>query len=896
MGQFLAPKGQILPATVADVKSRLRRVEHKIEAVQAKGTDTGGIEVTFSDTLPDKAAAGDVWYKTSGSSVIAQYQCVSGYASGKGVQADWSAYTVDGGTITPSTVSTPQLAPQAVTAGVMAPAAVTLSAVDTASVTARALGSTVTTVSTTQPTGSLAGDTWVETDGTGAVIAIWTTADGTTWTEATIAISTAGGTRITASTTAPANPNSGDIWVNESSGNAMEQYNGSTWVTYQFGAGAIANAAVDTAQLSSAVNSTISTASSNASSALTTANTANTTAGTALTTAQSKTKVTISATAPSSPSTGDIWTKLDSNGNQIGSYEYAAGSWSLNTAIDASAMVAAGTITTNQLSASAVTAGQIDAGALDSMTINSAVINSATINGSDFIIQPGVSNAVLAYNTLTPQPWAATFNDLGVMSWTSPVTGTAIIECWGAGGGGGGGGVSSSTNYGGGGAGGGGEYASQTVPVTAGTKYTGSIGGGGAGGTAEYPPNASGEAGSAGASTTFTVGSTTITAHGGGGGTGGMFGAAPGAGGKGSTNTVHYNGGQGGSNGGGPNGGGGGSSGGPSSAGNPGANATSSAGGNGAAAVTSGGQGSHGWAYTPAGGTDAGVPGGGGGGGAGYMNAAGDVYELYGIDGGNGQIRITCQAAASTTPALVASMAGTTGNDSYGNALEDGFTSYYGQAMGQLHVNQANGVPALEMYTGASSEKSHASLYTLVGNAGTSSESMITWLYGAASTSDSVQSAIALCTNTKTAGGFNPEIYFVCGSTSMTLDQSGFHAGQIQASSSASSPTLITTDTWHSLSVPSGWSGYIRYKLTIQNTVFVQWEVSGGNATLNWTIATLPAGYCPARDFKTAAGVYATASSNQIIRCNITTGGAITALGSGLTINEFDGFAEVPLD
>lgn len=108
----------------------------------------------------------------------------------------------------------------------------------------------------------------------------------------------------------------------------------------------------------------------------------------------------------------------------------------------------------------------------------------------------------------------------------------------------------------------------------------------------------------------------------------------------------------------------------------------------------------------------------------------------------------------------------------------------------------------------------------------------------------------------------------------------------------ASSPTLITTDSWHSITVPSGWSGYIRHKKTIQNTFFLQWELSGSSVTLNAAIFSVP--YSLVQDYKTAAGVFS--GGNQIVRVEVTTTGTVQLLGSGANVTEFDGFIEVPLD
>lgn len=960
MGQFLPPKGQLLPATIADVKSRLRRVEHQIEKVNAKpGTDTGGIEVTFSASIPSSAAIGDVWYKTSGNSVIAQYQCATAYSNGNGTQADWTTYTVDGSAITSGTVANAQLAeaavestnlaPAAVTSAAIATAAVTLDAVDTSTVTARTLGGSIVTFGTTEPTSPQNGDVWVETDSTGAVNSMWSYNSGA-WVEATISESTAGGIKVTASTTAPASPNAGDLWINQSQGNLLEQWDGSSWVSYQYGAGAIASGAVGNTQLASnavaagniqtgAVGNTQlasnAVASGNiqtgavgttqlASNAVTAAKIANNTITSAQISATAGItsgqvsftasqiggiSVTVGTTAPANPNVNDLWYDA-SNGYVLNVYGGSSTGWTpYQYGTNA---IQAGSVTSALIAAQSITSNLIASDVLDGATINALTINGGSINAADFIMEPGNSNGLYGYGT--PPPTTFTITATGSGTWKCPPgVATAKVECWGAGGGGGGSGWTSSTAYGAGAGGGGGEYACEpALAVTAGTTYSYSIGAGGAPGGADSPPNQSDETGKAGGNTTFTGASKTVTAHGGSGGGGGMFGAVGGAGGTGSTNTVHYNGGTGGGNGanaGKPGyAGGGGGSAGSSSAGRGGQTATASGYGAGGAAVAFGGSGGYGVPPTNSiafGGSPTSPGGGGGGGGA---DSAEDLTT--GDFGAAGWLRITYSVASGSTPQLLLSIAAVAGNDPYGTAVGDGFSAYDGAAKAQLHINQSLGLPALELYSGMASEQVNPAIYVLPSNKGLVNERETLHIAGpAAKYTSGAQNYISI-ENQAADGSYLDNINFCVGGTGdvFWLGNTGSHFGapvwgmQIAPGTviSATDPSTATTtkvaETWHSLTVPSGWSGYIRYKLTAWNTVMVQWEVSGGNATLNWTIGTLPALYRPVKDFKTAAGVYATASSNQIIRCNISTGGAISALGSGLTINEFDGFAEVPLD
>jgi hypothetical protein len=294
MGQFLAPKGQILPTTIADVKTRIRRAEHKIEALQSTATDTGGVEITFSDDIPDSANVGDIWYQTSDSSVIGEYQCATAYTSGNGTLDNWTAYTTDGSSITEGTVANAQLATDSVSTANLQDSSVTLATIDTTDVTARTLGGNIVTVGTTEPTDPVNGDLWIETDSDGNVESFWNYNG--TWVESTIAIPTSSGIEVTASTTAPTSPNTDDLWINESEGNLLEQWNGTEWVSFQFGAGSIANAAVGTAQLASSVTAR----------------------------AIGANNITVGTTAPSSPLIGDEWIQTNSSGSTVGIYTYGA--------------------------------------------------------------------------------------------------------------------------------------------------------------------------------------------------------------------------------------------------------------------------------------------------------------------------------------------------------------------------------------------------------------------------------------------------------------------------------------------------------------------------------------------------------------------------------------------
>jgi hypothetical protein len=121
------------------------------------------------------------------------------------------------------------------------------------------------------------------------------------------------------------------------------------------------------------------------------------------------------------------------------------------------------------------------------------------------------------------------------VSYTTPVTATAIyVEAVGGGGGGGGADLTDTGNGIGAGGGGSGGYSAKYFSVTGNTAYTYAIGAGGSGGSATNGTN-----GTIGQNTTFTVSAVTITAAGGGFGSGanGKAGDSASAGGLGGVAT-----------------------------------------------------------------------------------------------------------------------------------------------------------------------------------------------------------------------------------------------------------------------------------------------------------------------------------------------------------------------
>ena len=167
-----------------------------------------------------------------------------------------------------------------------------------------------------------------------------------------------GGAVVTFASTAPAMPNTGDLWYNTSAGLEVSQWNGSSWVAYQLSSGALsATAGITSGQVSFTATSI----------------------GGITTYVQS--------TAPSgSINAGSLWIDT-SAGNAL--YQYNSGSWTLYQF--GSGSIAANSITATQIAANTITASQLAAGIVYAGIVNSTTVNAATFTGSvfegtDFII------------------------------------------------------------------------------------------------------------------------------------------------------------------------------------------------------------------------------------------------------------------------------------------------------------------------------------------------------------------------------------------------------------------------------------------------------------------------------------------------------------------------------
>jgi hypothetical protein len=167
--------------------------------------------------------------------------------------------------------------------------------------------------------------------------------------------------------TAPGTPSVGELWVNSSLGNIVTVWNGTNWEPLQFGAVAIQPGSLTGKQLAEEANIAASQVNFTASDigGITT---------------------TISATAPSNPSFGDLWYDAENSYqlNQWSGTQWVPYQWGTQA-------IAARSVTTQLLAAEAVTAnelaaGIVYAGIIDGTIVDAATFIGSTFEGTDFII------------------------------------------------------------------------------------------------------------------------------------------------------------------------------------------------------------------------------------------------------------------------------------------------------------------------------------------------------------------------------------------------------------------------------------------------------------------------------------------------------------------------------
>jgi hypothetical protein len=195
---------------------------------------------------------------------------------------------------------------------------------------------------------------------------------------------------------APGTPSVGELWVNSALGNIVTVWNGTNWEPLQFGAVAIQPGSLTGKQLAEEANIAASQVNFTASDI-------------------GGVTTTISATAPSNPSFGDLWYDAE-NGYQLNQWtgtQWIPYQWGTQA-------IAARSVTTQLLAAEAVTADEMAAGIVYAGIINGTIVDAATFigstfEGSDFILNgaggywytttPGLGNLVVSItSTSTNDP------------------------------------------------------------------------------------------------------------------------------------------------------------------------------------------------------------------------------------------------------------------------------------------------------------------------------------------------------------------------------------------------------------------------------------------------------------------------------------------------------------
>ena len=136
--------------------------------------------------------------------------------------------------------------------------------------------------------------------------------------------------------------------------------------------------------------------------------------------------------------------------------------------------------------------------------------------------------------------------------------------------------------------------------------------------------------------------------------------------------------------------------------------------------------------------------------------------------------------------------------------------------------------------------------------------------------------------------------FAVFASAGISLD-----GGPVSATAgTASAPSLITTDTWHTMTLLNSWTlpngnYYARYQLMPDGSVWIQGRISGGTATGGTSIWTPPAGYAPTITPNQAVGVTVEnttgAATADSPRLDVSSTGAVLQNVASSTVISFNG-------
>lgn len=237
-----------------------------------------------------------------------------------------------------------------------------------------------------------------------------------------------------------------------------------------------------------------------------------------------------------------------------------------------------------------------------------------------------------------------------------------------------------------------------------------------------------------------------------------------------------------------------------------------------------------------------------------YPPGATKTQQRIVIDGVRGAIFE--YAAGGPTGALVSSWASKTGTDPYGNPYPEGFNAGPGSSFtGTDYIINSSGVffysgtPALGNLIISNAPSSGTDGF---GNAYLSG--VVNYTPGTTYFAEQLfQASVLFYSATSGAGPWTQVGSILCpgGAAGMQFQSSpgGFTFGGgslISVAGTATSPTLITTDTWHNITLINGWAnnaGFVasRYKMMENHSVRVQ-GVINANAATSGTFGILPAG------------------------------------------------------
>ena len=292
-----------------------------------------------------------------------------------------------------------------------------------------------------------------------------------------------------------------------------------------------------------------------------------------------------------------------------------------------------------------------------------------------------------------------------------------------------------------------------------------------------------------------------------------------------------------------------------------------------------------------------------------YPPGATNTQQRIVIDGVRGAIFE--YAAGGPTGALVSSWASKAGTDPYTNAYPQGFNAGPGSSFtGTDYIINSQGVffysgaPALGNLilsnTPASGTDAFGNAYLIgVTNYTPGTTYFAEQLY---------QASVLFYNATSGAGPWTQVGSILCpgGASGMQFQSSpgGFTFGGgalLSVAGTATSPTLITTDSWHNMTLLNSWANNAsfvasRYKLMENKSVRVQGVINATAATNN-TFFTLPLGYRPTSPSGAPVGVTAGAAAGIVPQLRWDTAGNLSISNLTVPVTSAIFFTQdIPLD